>query len=674
MSNEIIIISTTSSATKTIESVMRDRDLNYPVYEATMEKAYQISHKEIEDGTKVIICRGGSATYLRKKVDVPVVDIRHGFIDIYLSVKKAERVSPKIAIVGYNDLCEAAKDYINITNEKIPIVEVSNDTEIDKNLKKLSENGIKVVIGGFQLSEKVKKYGISHVMGEADPSAVNQSFDEALHDLKIEKERKEKFETINAILNCTSDGILAVESDGKIIHINEIAKKILGYKEEKYIEQILPKYKMPDDTIETGEYNGEFFTAKNNSIVVNSVPIRMGDSIIGAVATIQEENKIQSIDIAIRKKHLGSGHFAKKTFKDIIGSSESINHVIKRASKYAKTDSTVLIYGETGTGKEVFAQSIHNFSRRKDQPFVAVNCAALPENILESELFGYAKGAFTGARKEGKAGIFELAHRGTVFLDEIGEISKDVQVKLLRVIQEKEVSRIGDDKVIPIDVRILAASNKNLVEEIYKGRFREDLYFRIGVLELNIPPLRERIEDIEELVFHFIKEKNRKKVKFSSEAINVLEEYKWPGNIRQLMNVVERILVISEDKLIGEDIIKEALRNMEFKKDLGIKLNKSESTEVELELIKIIEGLVNEKSSSFRDSYSIKNTETNNEIEKNRKPLDGSVDIEKHLEKEEERIIVDALNKNNGSREKTAEFLGISKTTLWRKMKKFNLE
>lgn len=673
MNSEIIIISTTSGVTKKVKEVLKMRDLNYPVYEATMERAFEISQKEIDKGAKVIICRGGTTAYLRDKVDVPVVDIRHGFIDIYLSVQLAKEISENIGFIGFSNLCEAAADYINIMKREMPIAQVNKDSEIEEKLMEFIDRGIEVVIGGFQLSEVAKKHGIAHVMGEADPAAINQSINEALHDLKIEQERKEKFETINAILNCTSEGIIAIERNGEIIHINEIAKEILGYKDEEHINQILPKSKLMYTASNGEEHIGEFLNVGNNSIVVSSVPIKIENRTIGAVATIQEENKIQFIDMEIRKKHLGSGHFAKKTFKDIIGSSKEINQVIRRAARYAKSDSTVLIIGETGTGKEVFAQSIHNLSSRNTQPFVAINCAALPENILESELFGYVKGAFTGARKEGKAGIFELAHNGTVFLDEIGEVSTDVQVKLLRVIQEKEVSRIGDDKVIPIDVRILAASNKNLIEEIHKGNFREDLYFRLGVLELEIPPLRDRKEDIEELVFHFIKEKSRKKIEVPLETINLFKEYNWPGNVRQLSNVIERLIVICEDSIIEKNIARDALKDMSLKKEVSAEIKKKASTEVELKLIKIIEELLNEKNVEFKHSHISRNEKSSDDVEYVKLPEEG-FNIEQYFAIQEEKIIKDALSKHSGSREKTAEFLGVSKATLWRKMKKFNIK
>jgi transcriptional regulator with PAS, ATPase and Fis domain len=242
---------------------------------------------------------------------------------------------------------------------------------------------------------------------------------------------------------------------------------------------------------------------------------------------------------------------------DIIGESRALKRSKMLARKYAAVDATVLITGESGTGKEMFAQSIHNLSGRKNGPFVAVNCATIPENLLESELFGYEEGAFTGARKNGKAGLFTIAHRGTIFLDEITEISFILQARLLRVIQEKEVIPLGSEKIIPIDIRIIAATNRNLLEEVKNGNFRRDLYFRLSILNLKIPPLISRNRDLRLLAKFFIKtynEKLNKNLTLNEKALSLLENYNWPGNIRELENVIERLCVISESKIREQDV------------------------------------------------------------------------------------------------------------------------
>ncbi len=673
MSNEIIIISTTASVTKKVKAVLKKRKLEFPVFEATMEKALEVSRKEIEKGTKVIVCRGGTTNYLRKRIDIPIVDIRHGFIDVYLTVEKAKTISDKIGVIAYGNFCEAVSDYLKIMKDSFPIAELSHDDEIEDHMKSFKDKGVEVIIGGFQVSAYSRKYGLKHVMGDADPASIDQSLNEAMHDLKVEQEREAKFETINAILNCTSEGIIAIESTGEIIHINEIAKKVLEYHDEVHINQILPNSKLLDTAMSGKAHTSEFLKIGANSIVLSSLPIKMDNHTIGAVATIQEEYKIQDIDIEIRKKNLGNGHFAKKRFKDIIGNSTQISTVIKRAAKYAKADSTVLIYGETGAGKEVFAQSIHNYSKRKNSPFVAVNCAALPENVLESELFGYVKGAFTGASAEGKAGIFELAHKGTVFLDEIGEISTAVQAKLLRVLQEKEVSRLGDDKVIPIDVRVLAATNKNLVDEIHRGEFREDLYFRLNVLELIIPPLKERKQDIRALIDYFVKEKTNRNMTIPEKSIQLFEQYDWPGNVRQLSNVIERLVVLCDDGIITPEATEIALKDMRLDSKVSPDIRRKATSEVEMKLIGIIEEMIHGNALPQPAIRKKEGQFTPQEIASQRLP-DEEFDMESYFYDMEKKVVEDALIMHGGSRERTAAYLGISKATLWRKMKKLDIQ
>jgi len=284
-----------------------------------------------------------------------------------------------------------------------------------------------------------------------------------------------------------------------------------------------------------------------NTFLTNSIPITVKDKIKGAVAIFTDIESIQKNEINVRKHLNKKGFVAKYKFSDILGNSDAILQTKELAESYAKTDFTVLITGESGVGKELFAQSIHNSSLRKTGPFVAINCSALNSNLLESELFGYERGSFTGARSEGKPGLFELAHNGTIFLDEIAEIPIEIQVKLLRVLQEKEIIRIGGEEIIPVDVRVIAATNKNLLKLVNEGHFREDLYYRLNVLSLEIPPLRERKEDIPVLIRYFCNELCQKyKISFeiSSRELDYLFDYSWPGNIRELRNFIHRLFAL----------------------------------------------------------------------------------------------------------------------------------
>lgn len=272
------------------------------------------------------------------------------------------------------------------------------------------------------------------------------------------------------------------------------------------------------------------------------------------VLSIQDVTQIQEIETTLRKELTEKGFIAKHSWKDLVGESTIIKNTISDSQKVAKSDFTVLIQGENGTGKEMFAQAIHNNSTRSKAPFVAVNLASLSDSIIESELFGYEEGSFTGALKGGKAGLFEMAHNGTIFIDEIGDISLQIQQRLLRILQEKEVMRVGGNKILPINVRVIAATNRNLLELVEQGQFRMDLYYRLNVLRINIPALRERCDDIPLFFNHFLKEINSCKT-ISLEAMKLLCNYSWKGNVRELQNIVYYLETLCEhDKILSSDL------------------------------------------------------------------------------------------------------------------------
>ena len=250
--------------------------------------------------------------------------------------------------------------------------------------------------------------------------------------------------------------------------------------------------------------------------------------------------------------------------------------ILKLATKVSRVDTTVLILGETGVGKEGIAKYIHYNSFRKEEPFIIINCGAIPENLIESELFGYEGGAFTGANKGGKVGLFQLAHKGTIFLDEVGELPLEVQVKLLRVLQEQHIEKVGSMKSIEVDVRVLAATNRDLKELIQKKQFREDLYYRLSVFPIEIPPLRERKGDIIPLINYFtntINEKYNFNCSFSEEAIDCLYSYEWKGNVRELRNVIERNIIINDKKLIGKKDLPPYISALEKQQEFILSIN-----------------------------------------------------------------------------------------------------
>nr|WP_206808785.1 sigma 54-interacting transcriptional regulator [Paradesulfitobacterium ferrireducens] len=367
------------------------------------------------------------------------------------------------------------------------------------------------------------------------------------------------------------DGMLIADGNSTILHINPSIERVMGLKYPDSIGKTT-RYFLEDGLADASATLKVIESGKEETVIVNA---RNGKVILSTgVPAYDREGKVHRVycnvrDITdlnnLRQKYVQTQTLASKYLaelnqlkksnpQDFVAHSKSMRMVIDMAYRIAQVDSTVLILGESGVGKDLIARMIHKASPRNEAgPFLKINCGAIPENLLESELFGYETGAFTGANKEGKAGYFELAHKGTLFLDEIGDLPVALQVKLLNVLQDQKIIRVGGVKAKEIDVRILAATNKNLDEMVRQGLFREDLYYRLNVVPVTIPPLRERRDDIPFMIHYYVDFFNHKynlNLKFSQEAIEALSRYAWPGNVRELANLVERLMVMVQDTLI----------------------------------------------------------------------------------------------------------------------------
>ncbi|MDR7869775.1 MAG: sigma 54-interacting transcriptional regulator [Tissierellaceae bacterium] len=400
------------------------------------------------------------------------------------------------------------------------------------------------------------------------------------------KENNNIMKQLNTILDVINDGIIGLDRNCNIMFSNENAKKLFNSNDDSNINlNIISDLDIKSVCGNNFDKYRKIHEIKGKKILLTMMPIKQSDSDNGIVITFKDLSEIVEMENIVRSNLLKKGHIAKYKFKDIIGKSEIIKETINISQKLAKSDSTLLLTGESGTGKELFAQAIHNESRKHNGPFVAVNFAALPEDLLESELFGYEEGSFTGAKKGGHTGLFEQAHNGTIFLDEIGDASLKIQARLLRVLQEREVLKIGATKIIPIDIRIIAATNKKLDELVERGEFREDLYYRLKVLPIDIPPLRARKEDIpyliEEIMRKFPKGKG---MKLSKELENALMSYNWPGNIRELENVLEYMYNIAENNFIELKNLPSYIDNISKEKEEYCSEIENNKDKIELEI------------------------------------------------------------------------------------------
>lgn len=380
--------------------------------------------------------------------------------------------------------------------------------------------------------------------------------------LSIEEDHRQIWlanEYLKTVINSISDGVVAIDSKGCIKEINSEAASILTTEtllaRGKNIQEFVGKQPLFMKVVADGKPVTDIETTMETKrgyihCHVSAMPICLADGrVVGAVATLKEMKKLQRVVNQI------TGAEARFTFENIIGESSAMQRAVHLAQVAARNIHTVLIQGESGTGKELFAQAIHN-AGHANQPFIAVNCAAIPETLIESELFGYEGGAFTGANRNGRPGKFELANDGTIFLDEIGEMPLNVQTVLLRVLQERSVVRIGGLRSTPINVRVIAATSKDLALEAAKGNFRQDLFYRLNVFEIHIPPLRDRIEEVTQLVDHLVATISARFGKsvagVSLPVMKRLRSYHWPGNVRQLENVVERAISLVDGDIIEE--------------------------------------------------------------------------------------------------------------------------
>lgn len=449
----------------------------------------------------------------------------------------------------------------------------------------------------------------------------------------MEEEKTEKIKLLarelEIVLDAVDRGIIAVDAVGKIMHFNLKAAQLFRLDEKsvihRNIDEILGEIDFYDLKMRNISIKNREFSYKKGAYRVRGIyginPIIVGMDTVGYVFTFS------NISEALNVVNDVIGSAIETKFHHIIGESEGMARAKEEAQKAAESPSTILIQGESGTGKELFARAIHFQGSRRRGPFIPINCAAIPEQLLESELFGYEEGAFTGAKRGGKAGKFELANKGTIFLDEIGDMPLHLQAKLLRVLQENVIEKIGGREYIPIDVRIIAATNKNLEQKVMEGEFRKDLYYRLNVIPLNIPSLRDRMEDVDILVGNLLRKCNHKLGKrvegIQTGALRILQNYQWPGNVRELENTIEYAVNMCSQNQISEEDLPKRLKNRENQ----------------------------EQSNADTRVMTIRELEYR-EIEKALKLCEGS----------------------KQSMDKAAELLGLSRATLYRKLKEYQLK
>lgn len=625
MDTKIAIITPFAAMRQLAQEVVNERSDEWPegiqVVVGDLRDGLQQAYKAIAQGAEVIISRGGTASLISSQIELPVVEIQVTAFDILRALKQVSGQTKKVGVAGFRNVIYGCEDFGEIWGIALQEITLENEQGALEKIMAARDQGINVIIGDAISIKLAGQYGLQGILIQSGKDAIYKAIKQAQQISRVRSKEQARSELLRTIINSSTDGILAVDEQSRITILNPVAEDVFHLRAEdvlgRNVGDVIPNTRLPSIVACGNAEIGEIQKIGNRVIATKRVPIKLSGKVVGAIANFQDVTQLQRYEQHVRQKLYAKGLVAKFTLEQVIGSSAVMTDIKKRAIQYAGTDSTVLITGESGTGKELLAQSIHNLGQRSSGPFVAVNCAALPENLLESELFGYEEGAFTGAKKGGKAGLCELAHGGTLFLDEVGEMPLALQARLLRVLQEKEVMRLGGDGVIPVDIRIIAATNQDLLQLIQERQFRNDLYYRLDILRLHVPPLRERKEDIPMLVHYFLHKHMMLKssiVAFSEAAIDRLKQYQWPGNVRELANILERTLLLFEGPIITEAIIGTVLRETAGR--------------------------------------------------------DPNPDTEKKLLKTQEMDTIRmVLQEENYNYCRTAERLGINRTTLWRKLR-----
>jgi len=582
------------------------------------------------------IAPAGAAAELEKYVSQPVIRSDPSLFDLLETILEAEKetgiIDKKIALILHSsrrDVMDSRRFQPFLKNE-LNIFFYESADDIQQIINKISLQEYAIAVGGTTVEYYASKAGMRSFLNHIGIESITIAAAKAKEVSLLTKDLHEKSEQLHAAINLFSDGFAILDSEGIVVEINSATRKIFDMEKHSLVGRSIESI-ANDDCWSSVYRDGNrmvdhLLEGKSNNIFTTCRPILVNGNAQGAVATFQEAHKIEALEQKYRKFQ-SSGLVARYHFEDVIGQDPAILETIEKARIYARTDSNVLIEGETGTGKEIFAQSIHNCSERSGYPFVAINCAALPESLLESELMGYEEGAFTGAKRGGKPGLFELAHNGTIFLDEINRMPLTLQPRVLRILQEREVMRLGGKRIIPVDVRVIAASNENLEDLSDLGEFREDLYYRLKVLTLQTSPLRERPEDIPlllEYYYRFYSERYGKTDYFAPHIVELLKRYQWPGNVRELANCVERYVVLSREMNLTEQ--------------------------------NIIADITHKKIPV---------------MDKRENDVISSTDYVVHagtLENMSEQIIRETVRRCNNSRAIAAKQLGISRTTLWKKI------
>ncbi len=569
-----------------------------------------------------------------------IIPFRVGHKAVISAFLKAKEIADRVVFICPIEEKHDVRFYEKLLGIQIDIYYANHLSDYDRYCLDARQKGHSVVVSGSYTFQIAKEYGLKPVFLFSDHDIFHDAYTRALETHRYNQSLEEKVAQLEIISQNSEDSVIFVNNSNYITFTNKVAEEKLNLHPDQISGKHVSKiFNFIKPELLAKKQNSEILgTVKKEPILVTVHPVFVGPNAVGTVLIAKKVNEIRAMDSRIRQKMRHRGFTAKFTFQDILGESPALKICKNHAELYAASEAPVLIYGATGTGKELFAQAIHNSSPRKLFPFVAINCATLPAELMESELFGYVKGAFTGASSQGKQGLVDQAHLGTLFFDEVDSLSTSLQAKLLRLLQEKEFIRVGGDEVIPVDIRIIAACNKKQSEDSEKNLLRQDLFYRLSTLYLELPPLLERQSDIPLLFNHFLGEYNRDLAKvvcpLPEEVVHLLSTLAFKGNLRELQSIAARFACLCNK-------------------------NKVENNKY---LVELCQSCCHASVEQNRDHHVSKGM-----------IIEPSGSLSSSMKEAEKALLSLTKTRCNDSLSLMAEQLQLGRTTLWRKLKEHNI-
>lgn len=661
------------------------------IVDATWQAAARVVRDITPESCDVILSRSITADVIRRNTDIPVVSVNFTAVDLLHALLPYRNTVRHAAFFRYKTPLRGLEDVEAALGMRITQSVFLSKSRMHEQLRQISPTEVDLVVGGLFAPELAGPLGFKTLQITNGKDAVAQAMRESLGIARVRLMEQQHRTRMRAVLDAVDEGIVTCDEIGRITLMNPAAEQLLGREEaaarNAFVESLLPALRVTNghsggqangqangqagrkthDTLTAKAEYGRVLDVDGATLVVNSVPLTAQGRRFGTVHTFSDASRIRTKDAQIRNRLIPRAFTARYSFDCMQADSPQMREICRLGRLYASTDANLVIYGESGTGKEVLAQSIHNAGARAGKPFVAVNCAAIPEGLLESELFGYAEGAFTGAAGKGKAGMLELAHAGTFFLDEIGDLPLALQGRLLRALQEKEIMRVGGTGLISLDVRFICATNHDLAELVRQKCFRADLFYRLNVLGLTLPPLRERPEDIMGFAVPHLLRRLRlppEATVLASALAPALTRHDWPGNFRELLNVLERLAVVADHEQTVADW-KSLLRtvwNPEYNTPAYPPANATSCTAF---------GIASNTSAitpgpAGHTGHTDHTTPTAH-IHHTQYTA-PEVSLRDYLREAEKSRIKAVVNTTGGDMGKAATLLGISRMTLWRKL------